>query len=545
MSEEKDKDVTTNGSQNESPTQQPEKPAQQPETNQTVEVQPVYNPVKKGDNEKEWQEKGYDKFDKNNDGILSEEQHKQYKDYSLSITAKTEADEKYTRYEDSIKNVKSNIDTSVKGGSVNNQYNKIIYQSFTVGGEGRGKSDYTKSNEQICDILDNYRWTLDTFNKVNTYSVNSQDGLGISGNKDNNLSTVNVGNIPHCYLIQYQQRYSSNITNFINTMVAAVNAVNDESTIKGVTGIGEGIDALKNTLMKAVMGDNEAEGDGKGDGEGATKLVSQAFNAIRGSINDLAGMTVSKVAGKIQNPIQNSKYLAPYKLLYDLTATNMRYVFPMVAQPPINRLINDYGDKQDDGSVLTSNSLITWFNKVATGIVNYSRDLKDFGSLLGTTDGSGYQLSHVEKAKFFNYPTNTEQYTITFPLLNTVRQISGSIPEWQKNYKFIMLFTLRNMVFRRDNASFFPPLFYDLIIPGVIRQPYCYVKQVSVKPIGLTRMLGMDNLFSFLPSGQISVAVPQAWIVTIKVKSLLSATSNMVLSGLTDLSIKVKTDKTN
>jgi hypothetical protein len=54
------------------------------------------------------------------------------------------------------------------------------------------------------------------------------------------------------------------------------------------------------------------------------------------------------------------------------------------------------------------------------------------------------------------------------------------------------------MVFRRDNASFFPPLLYDLIIPGVVRQPFCYIKEMSVKPVGLVRMMNYKNMLSFL-----------------------------------------------
>ena len=65
------------------------------------------------------------------------------------------------------------------------------------------------------------------------------------------------------------------------------------------------------------------------------------------------------------------------------------------------------------------------------------------------------------------------------------------------------------MIFRRDNSSFFPPLFYDLIIPGVIRQPFTYVSDINVKPVGVIRMLSIDNPLSFLDSNtKLSVAVP-------------------------------------
>jgi hypothetical protein len=80
----------------------------------------------------------------------------------------------------------------------------------------------------------------------------------VVGNKDNNLSDAYIANIPHCYLVEYQQKMSSNITNFINTLVAAVNAINDTSTAAAVENIGEGLDSLKNALWESVTGDNDA-----------------------------------------------------------------------------------------------------------------------------------------------------------------------------------------------------------------------------------------------------------------------------------------------
>ena len=33
--------------------------------------------------------------------------------------------------------------------------------------------------------------------------------------------------MPHCYVVEYQQRYSSTITNLLNTLVAGVNGVDN------------------------------------------------------------------------------------------------------------------------------------------------------------------------------------------------------------------------------------------------------------------------------------------------------------------------------
>mgnify|MGYP003298549632 CR=1 FL=1 len=95
-------------------------------------------------------------------------------------------------------------------------------------------------------------------------------------------------------------------------------------------------------------------------------------------------------------------------------------------------------------------------------------------------NGNLWERTNVEKAKFFQYPQQTETYTITFPLINTVKTKATGTPVWIKNYKFILLFAMRNMIFRKDNTSFYPPLFYDLTITGVIRQPFTYVESLNV-----------------------------------------------------------------
>jgi hypothetical protein len=185
----------------------------------------------------------------------------------------------------------------------------------------------------------------------------------------------------------------------------------------------------------------------------------------------------------------------------------------------------------------------------AGAAVSIARDINDMSSLItGNISGSagGWFGTGVEKAKFFQYPQETEEYTISFPLINTVASTNG-IPTWMKNYKFIMLFTLRNMIFRKDNAAFYPPLFYDLIIPGVIRQPFCYVSSVNVVPFGMVRMKSYDKGFGFasdIRNKKFSVAVPEQWHVTIKFKSLLATSANMVLSSMYDLGIEAETNDT-
>lgn len=472
--------------------------------------------------------KSQKQFDtKPKDGKLSSEQLAKWnkaggKSLDKLIEAQEKAQREKTKYTKSVEG-NTNINTKINEGNPKIIRSLIINQTFQIKNQNikKEKNFFKKDKLQVCDILNDYKWTLDT-------SVNL-------GRAAESPELPKASSVPHCYMVQYTQKLSSNITNFINTIVSAVNTINDESVQKSIKNVAKSVDTLKNGLMKALTND-----DNQGQGNGVSNASKFMFSKLQQGVNLLASHTVDKISKKMDNGIMNSKYLAPYKLLYDLKATNQRFVFPMVAQPPINKLVNSYGQKQESDSILSSNSFLNWWDTLASGVVSFGRDLRDFAGLLSGANQQ-YTLSNIEKAKFFNYPTDTEEYTITFPLLNTVKG-NSSIPEWQKNYKFIMLFTLRNMVLRRDNASYYPPLFYDLIIPGVIRQPFCYVKQVNVKPIGLTRMLLAKDVFNFQPLINFSVPVPQAWIVTIKVKSLLSTSANMILSGLTDLKITVGGD---
>lgn len=429
---------------------------------------------------------------------------------------------------DSIKNKSAAAKTSLgkystsvgtKEGDSNTYYENIIKQNFITKEKGN-------QAKQDCSILSDYPWTMNHFVKK------ENDSFG-----NGNLLTAPV---PHCYLVQFKQKYSSNITNYINTLVAAAGALTDESTSTAMLDVTSKVGSLLGSLLSAIgLGDGQT-------GNSIGKIANKAITTGTDVLASLLGFLGGNPNGAVENNIRTSNLLRPYSLLYWLAPTHKRYVFPMISQPPVNKVHNDFGDKkQQDSSGLMNNSFINKITGFAEMIPGLVRDFKDLSHLVGGSGSHTYELSQVEKSKFFNYPTNTEQYSISFPLYNTVRPKSGNQPVWKQNYKFILLFTLRNMIFRRDNSSFFPPLFYDLIIPGVIRQPFTYVSDINVKPVGVIRMLSIDNPLSFLDSNtKLSVAVPQVWVVTIKVKSLLATSANMVLSGLSELSINSQVSST-
>lgn len=415
----------------------------------------------------------------------------------------------------------------------------------------------SKGGDETCDILQDYQWTLDTFEKRSN----------------------NVIDIPHCYAVEYFQTQNSTVMNLINSFNALTSIPG-----QAYDDIGKYITELYNSIMNARNEPEPEQGKNKANSAATTSTAATAttttgqnaapaqtapnnkteeddksswgtvqkiMGGMKDNITKFYNKHISSILKDVTNPAAQSEFLKPYKYLYWLTATKKQYVFPMVATPPSYTLSNSYG--QENGKSQGRAGLFAHLSNISDVITSaahtglgFIRDAKDLMGMFNYSSANVYYGTEVEKAQFFQYPQNGEEYTIQFPLINTVKS-SGKEPTWKKNYRFIFLFILRNMIYRRNNNSFYPPLFYDLIIPGVIRQPFTYVSSVSIVPMGNVKMKSFDYgfLINDAKNKSYSVCVPEQWHVTIKFKSLLASSGNLVLSSLHDLSIKSTSAETN
>lgn len=179
------------------------------------------------------------------------------------------------------------------------------------------------------------------------------------------------------------------------------------------------------------------------------------------------------------------------------------------------------------------------------GLANDFIQMSDFiGALTGsgTVDASGksFKNNWVEMGKFYNYSAEGDTFKIQFPLFNTVAK-----DEWIRHHRFIYGFAIRNMPFKVDNSSYKQPLLYDVIIPGVKRMPFAFVKSFQVEPKGIVRTITGKNYISEMMTGgggkDMAYNVPEAWMVTIEFQDLIGPSANKILSGLTDVNITVET----
>lgn len=469
----------------------------------------------------------------------------------------------------------------ISGGKAETSMIYRLYQNKNTGETSAVLGDFNSLvyKGQVVDILHDYTWNIQKFtNSRETgqikYANQSPEkgtiNLGGTDYTDKNFQeySKNYGDnyedkgyhslydkgfkafdVPMCYVTQWRQKMSSNIMNFINTMAAAASSVNnmvdaltdkDGETTK-LADVSKTFNKLKDSLLKGTEEEETPSSPENNDDDWLSRTTSKIVTKMGEFGTEALKALNDKLS--IGNPAQNSGLLKPYSLLYSMKLTGKKYCFPMIANPYNNNLQNMFVDADQGGSFLTNNGPLNLLTSLSGTITNTARDAVEMINLLrGRIGHGGYVGSAVEKAKFYQFPTHTDEYRVTFPLLNTV-----NAGDWKKNYRFIMLFMLRNMLFRKDNASYYPPLFYDLIIPGTVRQPFCYVSRVDVRPVGMVRMLGYDQpLIDLGYNGTTqnsnignnkAIPVPEAWIVTITFNSLLTTSANMVLSGLYDLQI--------
>lgn len=315
-------------------------------------------------------------------------------------------------------------------------------------------------------------------------------------------SDYSTHDVPFCYVTEWRQNISSGIMNLINslnsTIVTVSQFANDIQNQQYFSKVSSTINSVIGGL-----GDIFGVGDeAKSLAAGAVGMASKGIQSVAGwfgSVTENAKnvtlqgakeivQTYDDILGQVTNPASNSVFLKPYSLLYGMEETGKKYSFPMVNEPPkFNMGTNSFGDGNND-SVSNIHKAFAGFVNLGHMIPTFRRDLLEIANLMQGNSGSKvYEAISVEKAKYFSFPTNTNSYTVSFPLINTVAK-----DEWKKNYTFILLFILRNMIFRKDSTSYYPPLIYDLIIPGTIREPYCYVQQVQVQPLGMMRALSWD-----------------------------------------------------
>jgi len=300
--------------------------------------------------------------------------------------------------------------------------------------------------------------------------------------------------------------------------------------------------------------------------EGVTAALNALPDEAKNSIISLLGGTVSKAEDYVQskfpstvdsNPVYSKNpYLNPYKNLYITEPTGWEFVMPY---------FQDYNNMQSNTfSTDASNPFVGILSKAAEGMTDIASTI----SMLREPT----KISFVEKSKFYNYSDEGDEFSFMFPLINTG---SVSFNDVIRNWELIFLLLYNNKPSRKNLSIIEPPVLYQVEIPGVKFLPFCYISRISVDFQGSRRELAFNlsyienlnldeslppktpsggffnnllNRFNNAPSvvrgfvnsqtpRNIKAIIPDAYVINITVKSLITESKNFMYSILNNESL--------
>jgi hypothetical protein len=264
----------------------------------------------------------------------------------------------------------------------------------------------------------------------------------------------------------------------------------------------------------------------------ADKNIKGALDSIPGAVDENTTLNANK-----------SNYLFPYKNLYITKPTGWVFNLPY---------FDNYSGSTNSSF---SNDASNPFLGLLKSGVDLVRGVQEFTSVINAPT----KISFVEQSKFFNYPSEGEEISFSFPLINTG---SATFNDVVNNWQLLFLLMYNNKPARKNSSIVEPPVIYEIRIPGVKFMPYAYISSISVEFQGSRRELNFNlattgNLrVDAVPQGPefagpaspslttsqnkfipVRAIVPDAYVIRISVKGLIADTKNTMYNVLDESSI--------
>ena len=280
------------------------------------------------------------------------------------------------------------------------------------------------------------------------------------------------------------------------------------------------------TIGAAGEGFTEVAGDivGQQNVESFKSAILKTFKTVAstsGVANSSIGKTIQTALDRVkdENPTfedQRNIWLQPYKNLYLTKDTGWEFNLPYfenfatIAQ-------NIFSQDSGPGNFL--------------GMLSSGADLLTNAADIASVLREPTQISYVERSKFFNYPTEGEDFTFMFPLINTGSSIYADVI---KNWQLIYLLLYNNRPARKNASVIEQPKVYEVSLPGVKYIPFAYISNISIDFQGARRQMKIPR-----PPGTTTRAInslennydaviPDAYIVKISLKGLIAESRNFM-----------------
>lgn len=260
----------------------------------------------------------------------------------------------------------------------------------------------------------------------------------------------------------------------------------------------------------------------------AITAVSNTAQGAVTTIDSTVGAGIRSLIAEDNNAtMAQSTWLQPYRGLYVTEPTDWEFLFPY------------FDDKFEVQSNQFSAEGVT---NALGGLLQTAANIPTEIAEIASSIRNPTQITYVERAKFFNYPTDGDEISFTFPLINTG---SVSYDDVVNNWQLIFLLLYNNKPGRLSPTLIEQPVIYEVEIPGVRFYPFCYMSSIDIKFQGARRELPIQISYNEQQPGfnsagsavsvdgqtsfkSINTIVPDAYVVTITLKSMLGNTKNFM-----------------
>jgi hypothetical protein len=252
------------------------------------------------------------------------------------------------------------------------------------------------------------------------------------------------------------------------------------------------------------------------------KFMGDSVSKVTTAINNTAQKTANWVTEQMKaiddtaNSWSDEQLIKNYSYLYLRRATGTTYRFPYFSNDYVS-INNQFSDTYsgNDSSKSPIQEVLSRANEVAVGAMQY-------GNVASVTEPGMF----VQRPQFYNFEDKGASFTAEFFLFNTITENA-----YQKNLDLITKLLIQNTPHRHNRLLVDPPCIYELTVPGRVFYPYACIEEFVVKHVGTKRILKNQQ-------GK-EVAVPDAYQVEIKFKSLTMEVNNFIIPQMGSSGINV------
>lgn len=326
----------------------------------------------------------------------------------------------------------------------------------------------------------------------------------------NNLNDYLDSNIPVIHLKEYyvtQPGFLSNVQNIYNSVSFKTIAGAVAAAIPDDSAVGVAIESAK-----SLLGNIEQ---------------SEAFqDSLSQNIEDLGKFL--KNSNLISQGIDtgSSSYMKSYENIYGVYPTKFKYIMPYFVGEWKN-VTNNWGSEALGGGIENTPIIGNLFGSAKKTLSMFS----DIASTFSTGFGMDF-------AKSYSYPTEGPGTSFELILDNTYdsHYDNRTGNSYQHNWELIFLLLYQNLPNRRNKLFLDPPVIYKAQVPGVLTYLYSYISSINVQSIGNRQpkdvFINIQDENGSLELKQFKTLIPEAFKVTINLKSLLPESKNLFLDSL-------------